>query len=285
MKTYKKLMVMFAAGLWAVALTMAHAEAAQDANGRKFLPIRHSVGTSADANAKMGFFSLDKVSRNGRTTKMIPLNGARPNRVNVASLKDIAHTPRIAKRKTPTPEVALAKVKQGEDYLPKAPKLEEAEHIAFAPVPDAMPETQGGTGYAWPLAEDYHQISSKFGPRRHPITGERDFHAGIDLPAPKGTPVMAAAEGEVTGIGTHPRLGRYVKVTHEDGTYALYGHLQSWTTHQGARVKQGQRIGKVGSTGRSTGPHLDFSIRRDGKPIDPLPLLENTGEKILASAE
>lgn len=138
--------------------------------------------------------------------------------------------------------------------------------------------------FNWPVeGVAHHEISSPFGPRRHPVTGKKDFHAGIDIPAPKGTPVLAAADGEVSGAGTHPRLGRYVKITHADNSYTLYGHLHRWKVREGEAVLAGQQVGTVGSTGRSTGPHLDFSIRREGKPIDPLPLLAaNTPNKTLA---
>ncbi|MBM3617478.1 MAG: M23 family metallopeptidase [Alphaproteobacteria bacterium] len=142
-------------------------------------------------------------------------------------------------------------------------------------------------GFVWPVAgDDYTRISSAFGIRRHPVTGKQGFHAGIDIPAPIGTPVLAALDGEVTGVGTHKNLGRFVKITHADGTYALYGHLSKQSVKMGMKVASGRRIGTVGSTGRSTGPHLDFSIRKEGKPINPMPLLADAlKEKKLALAD
>lgn len=141
-------------------------------------------------------------------------------------------------------------------------------------------------GFVWPVdGDDYTRISSAFGIRRHPVTGKQGFHAGIDIPAPVGTPVIAALDGEVTGVGTHKNLGRFVKITHADGTYALYGHLSKQSVKMGMKVHSGRRIGSVGSTGRSTGPHLDFSIRKEGKPINPMPLLADAlKEKKLALA-
>lgn len=141
-------------------------------------------------------------------------------------------------------------------------------------------------GFVWPVSgDDYIRISSAFGVRRHPVTGQQGFHAGIDIPAPVGTPVLAALDGEVTGVGVHKNLGRFVKITHADGSYALYGHLDKQTVKTGAKVTSGKRIGTVGTTGRTTGPHLDFSIRKEGKPINPMPLLADAlREKKLALA-
>lgn len=143
-----------------------------------------------------------------------------------------------------------------------------------------------GKGFVWPvLGDDYTRISSAFGARRHPVTGKQDFHAGIDIPAPTGTPVIAALDGTVTGVGTHKNLGRFVKIEHADGSYSIYGHLSAQMAQVGQEISAGQQIGKVGSTGRSTGPHLDFSIRKGGKPINPMPMLADAlAEKKLALA-
>jgi len=158
--------------------------------------------------------------------------------------------------------------------------IEDVHEALAASLPDGMREAiDTAIDYVWPVADAHHGISSPFGYRKHPITGKRSFHAGIDIPAPTGTDVLAAAAGEVTGVGEHPRLGRYVKVSHADGSYSLYGHLQRWTARIGDKVASGEVIGKVGSTGRSTGPHLDFSIRRDGKPFNPMRVLAQAREQ------
>lgn len=128
-----------------------------------------------------------------------------------------------------------------------------------------------GNDHAWPIGKREKQyISSEFGIRKDPFTGEKAFHQGIDIAAQKGTPVRASARGKVIGVGKHPRLGNYVKIEHENGVTSQYGHLKQAAVRGGQAVRRGQVIGKVGSTGRSTGPHLDYSIRIDGKPIDPL---------------
>lgn len=113
------------------------------------------------------------------------------------------------------------------------------------------------------------RVTSGFGYRRHPIGGGRRFHNGVDLAAPHGTPVRAASSGTVSRAGYSYSLGRFVKIRHTQGYQTVYGHLARYQVRQGQRVDQGQVIGYEGSTGRSTGPHLHFEIRKNGKPVDP----------------
>ena len=125
--------------------------------------------------------------------------------------------------------------------------------------------------WLWPVDQSaYQRISSKFGYRTHPVTGRRSFHKGVDIAAKRGTKVLASRSGKVELVTYQRYLGKYVKIRHKDGSYALYGHLSKRLAKQGQYVKAGQVIGKVGSTGRSTGPHLDFSIRVKEKAVDPL---------------
>ena len=128
--------------------------------------------------------------------------------------------------------------------------------------------------HRWPIdAKSDHYISSQFGMRRDPFNGKEAFHAGLDIAAAKGTAVLASAAGNVTGVGSHPRLGTYVKVTHADDSYSLYGHLSDTNVMMGDTVRPGQKIAEVGSTGRSTGNHLDYSLRIHGEPVNPLDYL------------
>jgi murein DD-endopeptidase MepM/ murein hydrolase activator NlpD len=117
-------------------------------------------------------------------------------------------------------------------------------------------------------------VSSGYGARLDPITGEPDFHAGIDLAAPRGTAVRAAADGEVVFSGARGTAGRLVEVAHEDGTRTSYAHLEDIDVAAGEHVAAGQILGAVGSSGRTTGPHLHFAVQRAGVPIDPAPLLD-----------
>jgi murein DD-endopeptidase MepM/ murein hydrolase activator NlpD len=128
-----------------------------------------------------------------------------------------------------------------------------------------------GGALASPLAAP---VSSAYGERRDPISGEPDFHAGLDLAAPRGTPVRAAAAGTVRFGGVRGSAGNLVEVEHDDGTRTSYAHLESIDVAPGERVAVGQVLGAVGSTGRTTGPHLHFAVQRAGVAIDPAPLLD-----------
>ena len=121
------------------------------------------------------------------------------------------------------------------------------------------------------------RISSRFGPRVHPVTGERHNHAGVDFAAPAGTPVQAVAAGTVRFAGERGGYGNLVIVAHPDGTESWYAHQRDLGVRAGQRVEAGAVLGTVGSTGRSTGPHLHLEVRRGGAPIDPLPLLGGGG--------
>lgn len=134
--------------------------------------------------------------------------------------------------------------------------------------PSAVPKPQvGAAAFVWPLRGP---ITSRFGVRRHPFFRRRHFHAGVDISAPRGTPVPAAAAGTVIFTGWYGGYGKLVILDHGSGISTLYGHLSAITVSVGQRVTRRQIIGRVGSTGYSTGPHLHYEIRRNGRPINPL---------------
>lgn len=117
--------------------------------------------------------------------------------------------------------------------------------------------------------QDY-RVSSRFGWRQHPIGGDIRLHNGIDLPQPAGTPVFATADGVVERISWQPNgLGLAMCLEHATGYQSIYGHLSGYAVREGDKVKRGTLIGRVGSTGRSTGPHLHYTILYQGKPVDP----------------
>ena len=120
------------------------------------------------------------------------------------------------------------------------------------------------------------RVTSAYGKRSDPFTGEPEFHAGLDLAAPLGTPVRAAARGTVEFSGRRGDAGNLVEVAHAGGIRTRYAHLDSTKVRAGETVRAGQILGAVGSTGRSTGPHLHFAVERAGELVDPKPLLETT---------
>lgn len=113
------------------------------------------------------------------------------------------------------------------------------------------------------------RVSSTFGNRRDPFSGGRAFHAGIDYPKPTGTLVLSAGYGKVSFAGERSGYGKLVEITHGNGLVTRYGHLSAWLVKEGQVVSTGTPIAKVGSTGRSTGPHLHFEVRRDDQTVDP----------------
>ena len=127
------------------------------------------------------------------------------------------------------------------------------------------------------------RVASRFGWRVHPIFHTRKLHTGVDLAAPKGTPIYAAADGVVEKAQWESGYGRYTMIKHVNGYETGYGHQSGWAKglSPGDRVRQGQLIGYVGSTGNSTGNHLHFEIKRmadgekwhEGAAINPYPLL------------
>ncbi|UVA77416.1 M23 family metallopeptidase [Pandoraea commovens] len=120
------------------------------------------------------------------------------------------------------------------------------------------------------------RITSEFGTRRHPVRRVSHSHTGVDFAAPVGTPVRAAADGEVKFIGFQQYgYGRYIVISHRYGSETLYAHLSAVVEdlRVGDTVSTGERIGAIGRTGTATGPHLHFELRRNGNPVDPGPLL------------
>jgi Membrane proteins related to metalloendopeptidases len=127
----------------------------------------------------------------------------------------------------------------------------------------------GGT-FMWPLPAANNVITCPYGMRKHPITGVRKLHTGIDLRASTGTKVYAANSGTVTTSGYSSAWGNYIIISHGGGLTTLYAHLSRRSVSKGNKVKRGDIIGYTGNTGYSTGPHLHFEIDKNGTPYDPL---------------
>lgn len=112
-------------------------------------------------------------------------------------------------------------------------------------------------------------ISDSFGYRRDPFTHERKFHWGLDFAAPAGTPVLVTADGVVRKVRFSHSYGRLIYVDHGNGYTTVYAHLHNYDVESGQEVKRGEKIGEIGSSGRSTGPHLHYEVRRYGIKKNP----------------
>ena len=126
------------------------------------------------------------------------------------------------------------------------------------------------------------RLSSSYGMRKHPISGYNKMHKGVDFAAPTGTPIFAAGNGVVEYAGRNGGYGKYIRIRHDSTYKTAYAHLNAYKKgiNNGARVKQGDIIGYVGSTGKSTGPHLHYEIIVNGKQINPANLKLPSGRKL-----
>jgi len=123
--------------------------------------------------------------------------------------------------------------------------------------------------FALPVRRSF-RITSKFGMRKHPITGKYKMHEGYDMAAPLGTPVYATADGVVSFAGWAGGYGRVIKIRHADGFETRFAHLSKIRVKKGQRVSRGDRIGDMGSSGRSTGSHVHYEVRIGGKAVNPI---------------
>lgn len=170
-------------------------------------------------------------------------------------------------------EKVLASIESQKDSYAKAMDELEADSRQLEKIirdlqsKDNKPK-QGTGGFIWPLTS-YHSVSSDYGMRYHPILKTQRMHTGMDIPAPQGTPIKAAQSGEVILAGWYGAYGQAVIIDHGGGVATLYGHQSSLKVSVGQQVSKGDTIGLVGSTGWSTGAHLHFEVRVNGKEANP----------------
>ncbi len=140
-------------------------------------------------------------------------------------------------------------------------RMDEMEQ-ALAHIPQVMPA-------------DLRMISSGFGLRHDPFTGEAAMHSGLDFRGATGTPIHAAATGRVSFVGVKGGYGKVVEISHGNGLMTRYAHMSAFKTRVGQEISAGEVIGAIGNTGRSTGPHLHFEVRVYDRAVNPRPFLEN----------
>lgn len=178
-----------------------------------------------------------------------------------------------------TAESIAASYKVSEDKITRVNKLASGAVLKAGTqlfIPDAeldwvTRQEINGDLFMRPI-KNWYYISSRFGWRSSPFTGERSYHGGIDMACAAGTPVYAALLGTVTTAGWSDIYGNYVIITHYSGYKSLYGHMSKLNVKKGQFVSTGTKIGEVGSTGLSTGPHLHFTVYKNGKSVNPAAL-------------
>ena len=238
-----------------------------------FIPIRRdSAGGLAAGQAPTVLGNRQDLPTSG--SRFIPVERASGRAgVSIAKANRTGPLPTIHNFNLPgRPLFAAATARSNPGAIPVATNPSAAVALPDSSHPKARP--RGGKGHVWPIARSAEsRVSSGFGWRSDPFDGEVGFHAGIDIAAPAGTPVLATAAATVKAIGTHRRLGRYVMLDYGDGALGIFGHLSRVTVATGRKVESGEQIGAVGRTGRATGPHLDFALEINGRRVDPLPYL------------
>jgi murein DD-endopeptidase MepM/ murein hydrolase activator NlpD len=153
------------------------------------------------------------------------------------------------------------------------------------PVPAFPPGAEPGAVDALALVGVPGRITSGYGVRTDPFDGRPRAHHGVDIGAPEGSPIRAAADGVVRRAGQRGGYGNSLELDHGDGTSTLYAHAERLLVREGDRVQAGQEIATVGATGRATGPHLHFEVREHDRPIHPIRALRIYGERVESGSE
>lgn len=149
---------------------------------------------------------------------------------------------------------------------------------------NSLGPTGGGIPYLWPLMTESGRPTSTFGWRQDPVHGGRAWHAGFDIADKIGSPVVAAADGVVTFAGWRMGYGNLVEIKHENGFTTRYGHLYKSIVKEGKQVSAGELVALLGNTGRSTGPHLHFEVRRNDNPLNPYAFIKDTKSEVAQMA-
>ncbi len=201
----------------------------------------------------------------------------------LAAVQDRAANAELAVKKLGlNPDMIVRNVASGRGgpFIPYRDKMGKAKQLggAFADLERALfrMEVLERTLVALPSGKpaDVMMMSSGFGYRSDPFSGAGAMHAGLDFRGPIGTPILAAAPGRVTFVGTKSGYGNVIEVDHGQSIMTRYAHLSGYTTKVGDQVAAGEQIGKMGSTGRSTGSHLHFEVRLNGVAVNPRRFLE-----------
>lgn len=256
--------IIVGAGLWLAAPAYAVSDAPM-------------IVADAGKSVQTRFMSLDSARGSAAGVRVVrPTQATRSDRAAVQSgfLRIDRSTMAPVRRQAALPKPAAATV-AARPSLGRPQDDAVLSLFGESAAPAAAPSFGGRVaGHAWPLPGNVPQrFTSGYGTRKDPFHGRAGFHGGVDIAAAVGTPILASADGVVTKVADGSRYGKYVSIQHRDGTESSYGHMSAQSVRVGQRVRQGQKVGELGSTGRSTGPHLDYRITRNGARFDPMQVL------------
>jgi murein DD-endopeptidase MepM/ murein hydrolase activator NlpD len=147
------------------------------------------------------------------------------------------------------------------------------------------PQIDTGIPYFWPIMTASYRLTSPFGWRFDPFHRRRAWHAGMDFADRVGSPLVAAADGTVTYSGWRMGYGNTVEITHKNGFMTRYAHMSRAIAKNGTRIQAGDLVGLLGNSGRSTGPHLHFEVRRNGVALNPFPFVRGTRSEAMQQAQ
>jgi len=231
--------------------------------GEQILQLAIAFGVSQDSIMSLNKIKNARLLQIGQLLKIPSMDGILYTVKERDSLESIA-------KKHDISLIALRQVNHIEDDILLAGRVIflPGAHLDFMTIQEI-----NGDLFACPLRGRY-RITSRFGWRSDPFTRNRSFHNGVDMAIARGTPVYAALAGQVVSTGYSTVYGNHVIIQHHSGYKTLYGHLTSIYTRPNNYVGPNTQIGTVGSTGRSTGPHLHFTVYKNGATIDPMTLLK-----------
>jgi murein DD-endopeptidase MepM/ murein hydrolase activator NlpD len=232
-------------------------------SGENVSELAVSFGLNQDSIISLNKITNTRLLQIGKVLKIPNQNGILHNVKSTDTLASIAEKYKVDKSAIQTVnELFSEKITAGTDLF-----------IPGARLDFAILQEINGDLFIWPI-NGAITITSPYGYRIDPFnSGYRQFHTGIDIRGSAGTPIRAAMAGRVSQVGYDNVLGNYVVITHHSGYRTLYGHMSVIRTRTGAYVTLGERIGDVGSTGLSTGPHLHFTVYKNGVLVNPRALL------------
>lgn len=226
---------------------------------------RRVASIEADLERTRMELQREEAAQQEARSQLDSLASERQNLVQLAAVRRHSVASEVAEIES----LSAAEESQLEALILERERELEAQQRAAGIAGGAVSQGSRG-GFSWPVTGT---ITSPFGWRSNPFGGSPEFHQGLDIAAPSGTTVTAAAAGTVIMAQWYGGYGNYVLIDHGGGYSTGYGHLSAIYVANGQTVQRGQAIGAVGSTGQSTGPHLHFEIRIAGKPVDPAPRL------------